>query len=872
MRIFRMQWVLVGINLCIGIVSSLVIAVGGQLLGITPLHWSNIVYSAIVFTLILIMTHCLVFSSLILHPLQRLIQMAKFSGKESFSPNLFPIQIRELYDLAQLLDSVNRYLDNLAQRSNESLARGGWLEITPRSENDVLGKVFQRFINTLDAGDNYISEINKGRLFIEIPEVLQEMKLGASLSAMTMDLRAIIANLRKEAHNISLASAKVMAMSQQGSRNANTETQAVESISSSIQQVATNLREVMQNIKLQGDSLDKTFADIEDMLASIDHVNESVEHLSSLAEETFHSIGEIYEFMKKIDAHAHSLSEISETVSTEAKNGGQAVGEVMGGIQTIKNTVEEAAMVIQRLGEESGRIGEILEVINGVAEQTNLLALNASIIAAQAGEHGRGFAVVAGEIRELAERTRASTKEIGEIIRSLQAEVTHGTTAIQHCLDAVGKGVALANHSGAILEKIVESIQGARKMASSLAEATVIQTTNSQQVKDATEQVTQKLGDLYATATKQAEDSVHLSEMANILKEVTQHIDQSAITQLQATENIVRAIEEIQKLVQANAKIVHQLAASSDELGELESNLAESMGQFHVTQQQLPSNFDQSKPTIAFVRRAPQLFFDDVCEGIQNMSSTKHFQSIILDSQADPVVQAENANWLLQQPWLKGIIVAPVDEHTGTRLLARVMEHGIPIVVLDAYIENVGVSVVSDNRRGGEYAAEMLQAEIAEGDLVLVYGFRIVNVINHRMDGFFEKAKSYHWKVMEIFSFDNDIRQAKMGIMEGLNLFPNAKGVFLTNETLVLAYLELLREGKIVRRTLCAVGFDMASEIARAITDGHLLGTVGQDPVQLGKIATQELLALLQQQPSKVPSTPKEVLVPVKKITRNNLP
>jgi methyl-accepting chemotaxis protein/ABC-type sugar transport system substrate-binding protein len=866
-----MQWVLMGFDFCIGIVSSLVIAVGGQLLGIAPLHWLNIVYSGSVFTLILIMAHRLVFSALILHPLQRLIQMAKFSGKESFSPNLFPIQIRELYDLAQLLDSMTRYVENLAQRSNESLERGGWLETTPRSENDIIGKVFQRFNNTLDAGDNYVSEINKRRLFIEIPEVLQGTKLGASLSVMTMDLRTIIAKLRKEAHNISLASAKVVAMSQQGSRNANTETQAVESISSSIQQVAANLREVMQNIKRQGDSLDKTFADIENMLASIDNVNESVEHLSSLAEETFRSVSKIHEFMQEIEKHAHSLADISETVSTEAQNGGQAVGEVIEGIQTIKRTVEDAAKAIRRLGDESERIGEILGVINDVAEQTNLLALNASIIAAQAGEHGRGFTVVAGEIKELAERTKASTQEIEQIIRSLQAEVVQGTVAMKHCLEAVNAGVELANQSGEVLQKIVRSIQGAREMASMLAQATVTQTKNSQQVNYATDQITQKLEELYATASNQTKDSAHLSEMANILKEVTQHIDQSAITQLQETENIAGAIEEIQKLVQANAKIVHQLAASSDELGELESNLADSMGQFHVTPQQLPPNFDQSQPTIAFVRRAPQLFFDDVCAGVQNMSSTKRFQSIILDSQADPVVQAENVNWLLQQPWLKGIIVAPVDEHTGTRLLARVMEHGMPIVVLDAYIKNVGVSVVSDNRRGGEYAAEMLGEGIAEGDLVLVYGFRIVNVINHRMDGFFEKAKSYHWKVVEIFSFDNDIKQAKMGIMEGLNLFPNAKGVFLTNETLVLAYLELLREGKIDRRTLCAVGFDMAPEIARAITDGHLLGTVVQDPVQLGKIATQELLVLLQQQPSEVPSTPKEVLVPVKKITRQNI-
>ena len=75
-----MQWVLFGVNVGIGIVSSLVIAVGGQVLGIFSLSWSAIIYSGGVFTFILIGTHRFVFSALILHPLQQLIQMIKFSG------------------------------------------------------------------------------------------------------------------------------------------------------------------------------------------------------------------------------------------------------------------------------------------------------------------------------------------------------------------------------------------------------------------------------------------------------------------------------------------------------------------------------------------------------------------------------------------------------------------------------------------------------------------------------------------------------------------------------------------------------------------------------------------------------------------------
>ncbi len=410
-------------------------------------------------------------------------------------------------------------------------------------------------------------------------------------------------------------------------------------------------------------------------------------------------------------------------------------------------------------------------------------------------------------------------------------------------------------------------------MAFRLADATVTQTQNSQQVKQATEQLTQKLEKLYTTASNQAKDSSHLAEMANILKDVTQHIDQSAVTQLQAADIIVHSIEEIQSLVQRNAAIAHQLAASFDELGELESNLAESIGQFLITKPELPPDFDPGRPTIAFVYPGAPFFFLDIYRGIQSVLSTKHIQTIALEARDDPGLQVEYTYWLRQQPWLKGIVLAPIDEQMGGSIVTNTRQHNIPIVIVDRPARNAITTVLSDNTQGGEYAAELLREKLpSRAGTILVCGTRHINSIFNRMEGFFKKAASYQWQIVEVFTPVLDIQQAKQSILEGFRMNPDAEGIFLTNEDASLAYLELLREGKLSERKLYVVSYDLNPEIAKAIADGRLLGTIFQDPPQLGKVAAQELFTLLQQSSLEKSRPPKELLVPVKKITKANLP
>src|SRR5436305_12759721 len=123
-------------------------------------------------------------------------------------------------------------------------------------------------------------------------------------------------------------------------------------------------------------------------------------------------------------------------------------------MKQIRRAVVGANEVVTRLGERSAAIGRILNVIEDVAEQTNLLALNAAILAAAAGEHGKGFSVVAAQIRELSERTAASTREIAALIRSVQDEVANALRTMGEGTALVAQGVGLSREAGKALNNI----------------------------------------------------------------------------------------------------------------------------------------------------------------------------------------------------------------------------------------------------------------------------------------------------------------------------------------------------------------------------------------------------------------------------------
>jgi methyl-accepting chemotaxis protein len=180
--------------------------------------------------------------------------------------------------------------------------------------------------------------------------------------------------------------------------------------------------------------------------------------------------------------NCHQAASSSDQASQAAQSGAEIVRETVEGMNRIADKVRNSAGVVEQLGMRSEQIGQIIGTIEDIADQTNLLALNAAIEAARAGEQGRGFAVVADEVRALAERTTRATREIGEMIKSIQGETRQAVKAMEEGVSEVEDGMAGAARSGHALETILSRINDVTMQINQIATAAEEQTATTREI------------------------------------------------------------------------------------------------------------------------------------------------------------------------------------------------------------------------------------------------------------------------------------------------------------------------------------------------------------------------------------------------------
>ena len=214
---------------------------------------------------------------------------------------------------------------------------------------------------------------------------------------------------------------------------------------------------------------------------AINQVAESIVRVAGAATEQFAEVENASQQSEQLktnmntftDTLSASSSKIQET-NNAAEMGAKSVSDAVNQMKIIETSVSEASTVIAQLGEESDKIGKIVDAIAAIADQTNLLALNAAIEAARAGEHGRGFAVVADEVRKLAEQSQTSAQEISNLIGSIQEKAQDAVHSMQDSVKQTQSGVNIVDSAGKTFKEIAVMVtdveEGSERMEAIVAD------------------------------------------------------------------------------------------------------------------------------------------------------------------------------------------------------------------------------------------------------------------------------------------------------------------------------------------------------------------------------------------------------------------
>jgi len=405
-------------------------------------------------------------------------------------------------------------------------------EIDIKREDEIgeLGRTFNSMVGYLREMASVSEAIAGGNLSVEVKPRSKDDTLGNAFVRMVDGLRNLVRNVRDAASQVASASSQVAGASDDSAKVSLQTASAIDEVTSTMHEMSVNVQNMVKNTQTQASSVSETSASIDEMVAAIQRVADT----------------------------AKVLLDISNRSREEVHNGISTMEKATDGLNKINITIRSSGEIIDVLGQRADDIGKIIEVIDDLAEQTNLLALNAAIEAARAGEHGLGFAVVADEVRKLAEKSAQSTKEISELIQSIQKEARKAVENMDRSTGIVNDGLGLGQELNGALRKISNVVTEVYKFA-------------------------QEIG---AATNEQSHGSSQIARATTRLNEITHEINSAVEEQASGAQAVVKAMERMRELVQQTTSGSTELAASAEQMSKMSRELLESMHRFALEQQE----------------------------------------------------------------------------------------------------------------------------------------------------------------------------------------------------------------------------------------------------------------------------------------------
>lgn len=352
---------------------------------------------------------------------------------------------------------------------------------------------------------------------------------------------------------------------------------AGEDTSSSILQMGASLEEVTRFAHVLHEHVDRVNVNIDTIFESIKALGDHVGHLTSFSSETSTSMLQMSASIAEVDRHSQATSREAEVSKKSAMEGKDQIKNMVKMVEGVHEAMVSIQATMDNLQGQTRRIDSVVGVISDITKQTNLLALNAAIIAAQGKERGKGFAVVADEIRDLSERTAHSTEEIQSLVTGIQKVVDDLAGQLDGGMQKITFSVNASHQASAKFDDIAHGLQAALDALTHIARMTREQTSNSDAVASAVEEVSQRLKQMNQNIDQLIEKTGVLREASTRILEGVNHILRSTEEQKKGSTVIQEAVNNIKQGIDALVDASNYITGSSQKIIAAIGNLKETV-------------------------------------------------------------------------------------------------------------------------------------------------------------------------------------------------------------------------------------------------------------------------------------------------------